>query len=316
MAFHYAVNTLANPLNNGRHKSNQDNFLIQAGNKSHYLNHAPDSNSNTTSNTTSTSRDNEQPCISIEQSSGKSCLAILDGIGSLENSANLTTQLCQKLSEIPQNLTAEALTDEITTLHQQFQQQFNGHSNTAGSTLTLLDFISDNSANLLHIGDSRLFEIDQHKVTNLTIDASEANQRLMIDADRQDQINSQTSNLLLHAFAVGNSYQDKLRRGKSYKQLAFLTAQQLPGPLKLLADIRPITLSAEKYYLLATDGLFDVVNADEFIALWPGIVNNSKSPSLADKLDALFSQLSHHLNEQHAYYADNATAILFRTDAD
>jgi len=295
MQLHCAYQSIANPLDiNGNSRKNQDNILIQNNKQTIYRSKGD--------------KHKEKKTLSNVQR-----LAILDGVGSLPYSEQLTVAVCEALSELPKGMILKELINKITDIHHQQQSIYNAKIKTAGTTLTMLDFNDDGKASLIHIGDSRLYEISPTHVECLTIDANKPNQHA-IDQNNRLEINSTTSNEISHCFALGNGYKDQIRKSTSYNELRFLTKEILPKKLRCYEDTRYLTLSKNNYYLLATDGFFTLPNSQIFISSWSSILYSDKYKTLNQKLDMLFHKISQQLITEGKISADNATAILFNVN--
>jgi serine/threonine protein phosphatase PrpC len=285
-----AYKTVSEPLTINKKDNineNKDNYLIQKKNTVLFL--------------------NSQNKVTRQLSKHVTRLAVFDGVNSLPHSRELTEIACKTISEWAQHNKPSEFVTNIKRLHNTLLQQF---ANTAASAMTLLEFTNETEVLLNHIGDTRLYEISPNQCRCLTIDASPYNQQLIANLTDKQHVNQQDSNKLLHALGTGNRYNDKIRNGTAFNELLYLTESTLPTKLHSLADCRTLTLKREHYYLLCSDGF--TAPGQKFIEQWPAICHQGND-LVGKKLDKLFRLLEQILSASKAEYADNATAILFKT---
>lgn len=121
--------------------------------------------------------------------------------------------------------------------HEQIKRRRVGELSEMGSTLAAM-LTDENSAVLVHVGDSRVYRVRQGEIVQLTRDHS-----------LYEEMRESTDNMpALKDFPYGNIITRALG-------------------LKGTADVRTVEMQADDVYLLCSDGLSDVLSSETMAAL-------------------------------------------------
>lgn len=237
-------------------------------------------------------------------------LAVMDGVGGHRNGREASQAVAEELLGIPAATDIAVLETALESLHRQLQARWPNQSERPGTTLVLLEIPPAGPALLFHVGDSRLYAINDEEAECLTVDhvppTIYAMKGLSSEADWRRQVHQEDRSQISQAFILGNSLETP---GQLKDDLLALTPERLPSFLAHLGDRRPIKLDPECVYLLATDGLWSFADPLAFVNRWPGILHQS-GLRLDYALDDLFTELI--LASAEELNIDNATAIAVR----
>jgi len=78
-----------------------------------------------------------------------------------------------------------------------------------------------------------------------------------------------------------------------------------------MGDRRLLTLESNWIYLLASDGLWHLLNPQVFIRRWPSLLNRPQH-SLEYLVDILLDELADFIRQQRSQPDDNCTVVLLR----
>lgn len=235
--------------------------------------------------------------------------AVIDGVGRAVNARQVAEQIAQELAVMPALLSSQALYQYLDDLHLRLRNTWLSEGKLPGATLILLE-ITDNTAQLFHVGDSRLYEVTDNRITCLTIDHTPPTQLLLGGMSSQEQwthqVYEEQSSGISQAYVMGGTL------GNGHEMSRELTAELypldddiLPEFLKGMGDRRTIHLQPDRLYLLVTDGFWHLTYPQKFIDTWPKFYK-AKPQDFVDSLasewvDTTYGSLS----------TDNATAIAF-----
>jgi len=255
--------------------------------------------------------DHQDHFVSIDDwPNGHIRLAIMDGMGGHESGREVAEATAKQLSQIPACYTVDTLSEALNSLHEQLRVDFSGASKTPGCTLTLVEIPVNKPALLFHVGDSRLYHIDESSVEYLTIDHVPATRLLMNDQisteEWHQRVHLETRFEISQAFILGNNINKSHELDSS---LLALSTDNLPEFLHPLEDRRVIPLSNSGLYLLGSDGLWCQNDPQTFINGWPTLLNKPERSIQALVDDLLVDLIVKSDDDQHQ---DNATAIIFR----
>jgi len=292
-----AVRSLASPRGAGE-RENQDNFLLI----------------DTTGRAVFLHDQQEAECQIPDWPAGHARMAVLDGVGGVSGGRDLAQQVVEGLRAIPAQRTQAGLSTLLEGLHGNLQANFPAPTRRPGTTLLLLELPADSTKCtplLFHVGDSRLYAINDEEVQVLTVDHSpptaHAMQGTLGEADWRQQVHCEDRSMISQAFVAGNTF---FTPGVMAPQLVELTAERLPTFLRAFPDRRVLGLERECIYLLATDGMWAYTVPQEFVRRWPGILHKPGTADLCHRLDDLF--VEHILASASEATVDNSTAIALR----
>ncbi len=293
------MRSLLSPTGYGR-KENQDNFLLIDGRGcARFL-----------------WREQETRLQLTGWPHGHRRLAVLDGMGGHSHGREASEKAVEGLLELPAVAELAQLSNELTLLHRRLYQEFQQAGLETGCTLILLEIPPRSPGLLFHVGDSRVYAIDAHRVQCLTIDHVPATHLAMLglldSTQWLQQVHAQTSSQISQAFILGstlgtpNLYADTID-----EELYELHDGNLPLFLRGLNDRRSLTLEPDLVYLLASDGLWHLHYPQEFIRRWPMLLAQPHRP-LEELLDDLLAELAIIIRQQQCQPDDNCTVILVR----
>jgi serine/threonine protein phosphatase PrpC len=242
-------------------------------------------------------------------------LAVLDGVGGHGNGRQIAERIVEELARAPACHDQDQLNATLDAIHGRIREEFAQCEKKPGATLLLLEIPAGRNPMLYHVGDSRLYAINDQEATCLTVDHSPPTSHFMqglIDArEWQRQAHEQDRSAISQAFGMGNNI---LTPGLIAPGLVALTPDNLPPALVHLADRRAIGLDAECLYLLATDGFWSYTAPQGFVGRWPDILSARRDARIDYLLDDLFE--AHILASSAEEDIDNTTGILLRRRAD
>ena len=294
-----AVRSLRSPTGHGR-RENQDNFLTVDGlGQAHLLWHEQET----------------RPRLA-NWPTGHRRLAVLDGMGGHSNGREAAEKAIEGLLGLPAAADLAQLSEALNALHQQLYQEFHTAGLETGCTLVLLEIPPRGPAMLFHVGDSRLYAIDEHRVQCLTVDHVPATHLAMLGllngAQWLQQVHIQTSSQISQAFILGSTLGvPHLYAETIDADLYELHEGNLPLFLRGLGDRRTLTLEPGWVYLLASDGLWHLTSPQAFIQRWPALLAQPQRP-LEDLIDELLEILAETIHQQRSLPDDNCTVILVR----
>jgi len=293
-----AVRTLLCPTPNGR-AENQDNFLlIDCHGQASYL-----------------QGQRQQYQTLPNWASGHARLAVLDGMGGHSHGREAAELVVQGLLKIPATANLGTLSEQLERLHTQLRQQMHRDGNEPGCTLTLLEIPPSGPALLFHVGDSRLYAINEDCAEYMTVDHIPSTRFAMMRlVDRDEwfqQAHVKPGYQISQAFILGNSLNMHDFKGNLDPGLYELHDGNLPSFLQGLGDRRNLYLQGDQTYLLASDGLWHLQQPQRFVERWPDLLSNAQQ-DLSTQLENLFQQLEQATQAETQTRGDNCTAIAFR----
>ena len=294
-----AVRSLHSPTGRGR-RENQDNFLVVDGlGQAHLL-----------------WREQETRLRLADWPAGHRRLAVLDGMGGHSHGREAAEKAVEGLLSLPAIADLAQLSEALNALHQQLYQEFRAAGLETGCTLVLLEIPPQGSAMLFHVGDSRLYAIDEYRVQCLTVDHVPATHLAMLGllngAQWLQQVHIQTSSQISQAFILGGTLGVPHLYAETIEaDLYELHEGNLPLFLRGLGDRRILTLEPGWVYLLASDGLWHLSSPQAFIQRWPALLAQPHRP-LEELLDELLEILAETIRQQRSLPDDNCTVILVR----
>ena len=247
--------------------------------------------------------------------SGHMRLAVLDGMGGHSHGREAAELTVQGLLQIPASANLGALSDQLERLHTRLRHQMHRQGAEPGCTLTLLEIPPTGPALIFHVGDSRLYAINQDRAQFLTVDHIPITRFAMMRLVDKDEWFRQAHRLpgyqISQAFILGNSltYSDVV--GSLDPDLFELHDGNLPPFLQGLGDRRSMMLQSDQTYLLASDGLWHLQDPLSFVERWPELLTDPVK-SLSEQLENLFSELIRSTEAEPQTRGDNCTAIAFR----
>lgn len=241
---------------------------------------------------------------------GHARVAVLDGMGGHGHGREAAEAVVAGLLYLPPMTELAILENALDALHTQLQQAFAGEAGRRpGTTLTLLEIPPGTDALLYHVGDSRLYEISDTKITPLTVDHVPATSYAMGgtlgEQDWWQQVHGEHRPQISQAFMLGNAFANPAQLSDP---LFPLTPANLPPWLAPMADRRVLRLRPNMTYVLATDGFWSCDHAMAWMARWPALVNGGVDSHGA--LYALFAEMSAH--PPAGLQPDNVTAVALR----
>ncbi|HRD66103.1 MAG TPA: SpoIIE family protein phosphatase [Candidatus Competibacter sp.] len=294
-----AVRSLRSPTNRGR-RDNQDNYLVVDGQGcARFLR-------------------NEQEMRSQlpDWPPGHRRLAVLDGMGGHSHGREAAERTIEGLLELPATADLDQLSSALDALHGRLYREFQAAGLETGCTLIVLEIPVIGSALLFHVGDSRVYAVDEQQVQCLTVDHVPATHLALLglvdSAQWLQQVHSRPNSQISQAFVLGSTLGiPSLYVESIAAELFVLHDGNLPLFLRGLSDRRPLTLESGWVYLLASDGLWHLSNPQAFIRRWPALLAWPHR-SLEELLDALLADLADSIRQQQSQPDDNCTVILLR----
>ncbi|SHG98976.1 PP2C family serine/threonine-protein phosphatase [Massilia sp. CF038] len=243
---------------------------------------------------------------------GHARVAVLDGMGGHGRGREAAEAVVDGLLALPPCTSLHAMSEQLEVLHARLQQQF-GTDGTddkrPGTTLTMLELRAGQAAMLYHVGDSRLYEVQNGRVTPLTIDHVPATACAMAgmldEGEWWQQVHGEHRSQISQAFILGNAFSNTAELSDP---LYALSPLNLPPYLYHLPDRRVLELQAGAVYILASDGFWACAEPVAPILRWPALLESCHSASAM--CDALFAGVE--LTPPLELYPDNLTAIVLR----
>ena len=243
---------------------------------------------------------------------GHGRLAVLDGMGGHGHGREAAEAVAEELLAMPPCSSVAELSQRLDALHAALQRRFAALGESGprpGTTLTMLELRAGQAPLLLHVGDSRLYEITHERVTPLSVDHVPATALAMAGQLSEHawwrHVHGEHWPQIAQAVILGNTFADPMRLSDP---LFELTPPNLPPWLRHLPDRRPVQLRAGAVYLLATDGFWSCADPVEFVGRWPGLL--SGCANAAAMVDRLFAEMES--NPPPGLQPDNLTALLLR----
>ena len=294
-----AVRSIIAPTEGGR-SENQDNYLvIDANGDAFFL------------------KNQQEVQQKLQQwPTGHCRLAILDGMGGHSHGREATELTVEGILKIPATTDIKELNKHLDDLHLELHRQMHTRGSEPGCTLTLVEIPPTGPALLFHAGDSRLYAIDKHKASCLTVDHVPATKFALfglLDADEwQRQTHELSGFQISQAFILGNSMSTKDLFGDELDERLYeLHDGNLPPFLKGMGDRRSLELQANQTYFLASDGLWHLSKPLDFVARWPNLIGQ-EDQSLDTLIGDLFDDLIQTTAKENRLRGDNSTAIALR----
>ncbi len=243
---------------------------------------------------------------------GHARVAVLDGMGGHGHGREAAEATVAGMLAMPACVSLDDLSARLDALHGILQRVFGADSNIErrpGTTLTLLELPPAGPALLFHVGDSRLYKVTAGKAQPLTVDhvpaTAFAMSGLIGAPEWWQQVHGEHRSQISQAFILGNAFASPVRLEDP---LFPLSAQQLPGFLRHLADRRAIELDPGADYLLATDGFWSCSHAAGWVASWPHVL--AAGQSAEEACAGMFSEIRD--KPPPDLHSDNLTAVLVR----
>ena len=258
-------------------------------------------------------QDQQPLCVTVGAwPAGHGRLAVLDGMGGHGHGREAAEALAGALLAMPPCATLDELGAHLDVIHASLQAHFavdGAGTARPGTTLTLLELRADAAPLLVHVGDSRLYRIDELHAAPLSIDHVPATIAAL--AGRLDeaswwlQVHGRHAPQIAQAVILGNAFADPARLSDP---LFALTPENLPCWLGHLADRRALPLQAGAAYLLATDGFWSCAEPDNVVAGWPAMLHGD--PDAATLVERLFARMEN--APPPGLQPDNLTALVVR----
>lgn len=294
-----AVRTILSPSEGGR-QANEDNYLVV--------------DTHGTARFLQDQREVQQEIA--HWTPGHVRLAILDGMGGHSYGREAAERTVKGILQIEPTANIGALSDQLDALHRKLHREMHMEGAEPGCTLSLLEIPPTGQALLYHVGDSRLYRVDDEIAEYLTIDHIPATKLALyslIDRDEWFRQTHQTSTpQISQAFVLGNGLSNpEIYNDHLGLDLYELHDGNLPSFLRGLGDRRLLQLEPGVVYLLASDGFWHLPQPQAFIRRWPEILMQTDK-SLDHRLDDLFAELIRQTRQDPQVRGDNSTALLFR----
>ncbi len=294
-----AVRSLRSPTDRGRH-DNQDNYLVVNGQgQARFL------------------RDQQETQAQLpDWPPGHWRFAVLDGMGGHSHGREAAETAIDGLLGLPATTDLGQLSSNLDALHGRLYQEFQAAGLETGCTLILLEIPVSGPALLFHVGDSRLYAIDEQRVECLTVDHVPATHLALLglvdNVQWFQQVHVRANSQISQAFILGSTLGvPSLHVESIAPELFELHDGNLPLFLRGLSDRRLLTLESGWIYLLASDGLWHLSNPQAFIRRWPILLARPQH-SLEKLLDILLADLADTIRQQRSQPDDNCTVILLR----
>lgn len=247
--------------------------------------------------------------------SGYSRLAVLDGMGGHSHGREAAELAVQGILDIAATANLGQLSEQLEHLHSRLRREMHSNGAEPGCTLTLVEIPPSGTPMIFHVGDSRLYAINQDRAQFLTIDHVPITRFAMMHLVDKNEWFKQAHRLpgyqISQAFILGNSLSSREVMGNLDPGLFELHDGNLPSYLKGLGDRRSLTFESDVTYMLASDGLWHLQQPLQFIQRWPGLFYGSDAP-LNELLDDVFEDLIDMTEAEPSTRGDNCTAIAFR----
>jgi serine/threonine protein phosphatase PrpC len=247
---------------------------------------------------------------------GHQRIAVLDGMGGSSQGREATERTIEGLLAIPAATDVVILSSALDGLHERLFKECQAAELETGCTLILLEIPPDKPALLFHVGDSRLYVVDEQQAQCLTVDHVPTTHRALLGlldgAQWLQQVHCRANSQISQAFILGGTlaspdiYTDRIDA-----DLLALNDGNLPLFLRGLNDRRAVRLEPDRVYLLASDGLWHLHDPQAFIQRWPTLLARPEC-SLEEAMDALFDELVAAISQQDSQPDDNCTVILIR----
>ncbi|HEY0064431.1 MAG TPA: protein phosphatase 2C domain-containing protein [Telluria sp.] len=243
---------------------------------------------------------------------GHARIAVLDGMGGHGRGREAAEAVVEGLLALPPCNSLNELSAHLDALHTRLQRHFGSDGpdeKRPGTTLTLLELRPGQAAMLYHVGDSRLYEVGNGRVTPLTIDHVPATAcamtGLLDEGEWWQQVHGEHRSQISQAFILGNAFSNTAELSDPLYPLSPLN---LPPYLYHLPDRRALELQPGMAYVLASDGFWACAEPVAPILRWPALLDACHSASAM--CDALFDAMA--LTPPIELYPDNLTAIVVR----
>jgi len=294
-----AVRSLRSPTGHGR-QENQDNYLVIDGQgRAHLL-----------------WREQETELRLPDWPPGHRRLAVLDGMGGHSHGRQAAEKTIEGLLDLAAAVDLAPISHGLEALHNRLHQQFQAAGLETGCTLILLEIPPSGPALLFHVGDSRVYAVNERQVQCLTVDHVPATHMAMLGlvdgAQWNQRVHIQANSQISQAFVLGSTLGiSQLYAEVISDELYELHEGNLPLFLRGLGDRRALELEPGWVYMLASDGLWHLTNPQAFIQRWPALLGQPER-TLEELADGLLAELAEDIRRQHSQPDDNCTVILAR----
>lgn len=254
---------------------------------------------------------------------GRIRIAVMDGMGGHEGGQEISQNVAETIATMPPFDSDTALYQALDELHSQLIEYYAGRDGRApGTTLTLLETPEYNpegcQAWLYHMGDSRLYELAPGQQPQcLTMDHVPATKLFLgglFDKDTwHTQVHLQNRSMITQVFGYGSSFEPlgKPEESEFSPQPFILHDDNLPEGFKHLGDRRTVDLKAGHSYVLASDGLWNVVVPQDVVNQWQQIDLKQDTATVVMQLFELLEK-----NKSENIRSDNVTALLLQLPSD
>ncbi|MBK7542080.1 MAG: protein phosphatase 2C domain-containing protein [Candidatus Competibacteraceae bacterium] len=297
-----AVRSLRSPTDHGR-RENQDNYLVVDGQgRGRFL------------------REQQEAQVQLaDWPSGHWRIAVLDGMGGHSHGREAAQRAVEGLLDVPPTVDLNELCRALNALHGTLYLEFQSAGLETGCTLILIEIPADGPALLFHVGDSRVYAINQEHVECLTVDHVPATHLALLglvdNVQWLQQVHVRPNSQISQAFILGSTLGvPTLQVDTIGAELFELHDGNLPLFLRGLGDRRLLTLESGWVYLLASDGLWHLLKPQAFIRRWPSLLGSSQH-SLDYLVDRLLDELADFIRQQRSQPDDNCTVVLLRKSA-
>lgn len=281
-----------------RRRENQDNFLlIDASGQAAFLSQ-------------------QEPCrIKVAGwPAGHVRAAVLDGMGGHGNGREAAEAVVQGLLSLPACSDQHTLAGLLDQLHARLQQQFSAApsaSRAPGTTLTLLELPPAGAPLLYHVGDSRLYEVQDGQASCLTVDhvpaTVQAMHGLLDESQWRACVQDQHHPQIAQAFILGNVINNTQQL---QAPLLALDRHNLPPFLAHLGDRRTLSLAPGACYVLASDGFWSSTDPQAALARWPALCQGRTAAQASTAILRDF-----HQQPPPGLHSDNLTLVVLRLKA-
>jgi serine/threonine protein phosphatase PrpC len=294
-----AVRSLRSPTGHGR-QENQDNYLVIDGQGRARL----------------LWREQETELRLPDWPPGHRRLAVLDGMGGHSHGRQAAEKTIEGLLDLAAAVDLAPISHGLEALHNRLHQQFQAAGLETGCTLILLEIPPSGPALLFHVGDSRVYAVNERQVQCLTVDHVPATHMAMLGlvdgAQWNQRVHIQANSQISQAFVLGSTLGiSQLYAEVISDELYELHEGNLPLFLRGLGDRRALELEPGWVYMLASDGLWHLTNPQAFIQRWPALLGQPER-ALEELADGLLAELAEDIRRQHSQPDDNCTVILAR----
>lgn len=246
---------------------------------------------------------------------GHARIAVLDGMGGHGQGREAAEAVVAGLLALPPLTSIMQLSHQLDALHTTLQHTFALDCPAArrpGTTLTMLELPAEQAGMLYHVGDSRLYELREGRISVLTVDHVPATSSAMGGELGEDewwsQVHGEHRSQISQAFILGNAFTDPAELADP---LFPLSPDNLPPYLRHLSDRRALELRPGALYLLATDGFWSCADPGAWVGSWPAILAGSACAK--DACDRLFTAMLE--RPPPNVHPDNLTTIVLRPRA-